>query len=123
MDAAGVSLQPVLALLACAVLAVVAFRSMELPPMLGYLLTGVVLGPHAFGLIPYTSETRHLAEFGIVFLMFSIGLEFSLPKLTAMRRVVFGLGLSQVFATMAIGVAIGLSWERRGRRASCSAAR
>ena len=115
MDAAGVSLQPVLVLLACAVLAVVGFRSLHLPPMLGYLVTGLVLGPHAFGLIPDTSETRHLAEFGIVFLMFSIGLEFSLPKLMAMRRAVFGLGLAQVLATMSVGMALGLgfgvSWQ------------
>ncbi len=115
MEAAGVSLQPVLVLLACAVLAVVAFRSLQLPPMLGYLLTGVMLGPHAFGLIPDTSETRHLAEFGIVFLMFSIGLEFSLPKLMAMRKVVFGLGFAQVAATMSVGLTLGLglgaSWQ------------
>jgi len=115
MEAAGVSLQPVLVLLASAVLAVVAFRSLHLPPMLGYLVTGVALGPHALGLIPDTSETRHLAEFGIVFLMFSIGLEFSLPKLMAMRRVVFGLGLAQVLATMSaglfLGVLLGASWQ------------
>ena len=115
MEAAGVSLQPVLVLLACAVLAVVGFRSLQLPPMLGYLVTGVVLGPHALGLIPDTSETRHLAEFGIVFLMFSIGLEFSLPKLMAMRRVVFGLGLTQVLVTMSLGLALGIvsgaSWQ------------
>ena len=115
MEAAGVSLQPVLVLLACAVLAVVGFRSLHLPPMLGYLVTGVALGPHALGLIPDTSETRHLAEFGIVFLMFSIGLEFSLPKLLAMRRVVFGLGLAQVVSTMSVGMALGVllgaSWQ------------
>ena len=115
MEAAGVSLQPVLVLLACAVLAVVGFRSLQLPPMLGYLVTGVVLGPHALGLIPDTSETRHLAEFGIVFLMFSIGLEFSLPKLMAMRRVVFGLGLTQVLVTMSLGLVLGIvsgaSWQ------------
>jgi CPA2 family monovalent cation:H+ antiporter-2 len=115
MDAAGVSLQPVLVLLACAVFAVVGFRSLHLPPMLGYLVTGVALGPHALGWIPDTSETRHLAEFGIVFLMFSIGLEFSLPKLMAMRRVVFGLGLAQVLATMSVGMGVGMalgaSWQ------------
>lgn len=115
MEAAGVSLQPVLILLACAVFAVVGFRILHLPPMLGYLLTGVVLGPYSLGLIPDTSETRHLAEFGIVFLMFSIGLEFSLPRLIAMRKVVFGLGLAQVVATIAVGFAVGLalgvSWQ------------
>ena len=115
MEAAGISLQPVLVLLACAVFAVVGFRILQLPPMLGYLVTGVVVGPHALGLIADSSEVRHLAEFGIVFLMFSIGLEFSLPKLMAMRRVVFGLGLAQVSATMifgmALGFALGASWQ------------
>ena len=115
MDAASVSLQPVLVLLACAVFAVVAFRSLHLPPMLGYLVTGVALGPHALGLIPDTSETRHLAEFGVVFLMFSIGLEFSLPRLMVMRKVVFGLGLAQVVGTgalaMGAGVLLGAGWQ------------
>ena len=115
MDAAGISLEPVLILLACAVLAVVGFRILQLPPMLGYLVTGVLVGPYAFGLIADTGETRHLAEFGIVFLMFSIGLEFSLPKLMSMRRVVFGLGLAQVSATMLVGMGLGLalgaSWQ------------
>lgn len=115
METAGISLQPVLVLLACAVFAVVGFRFMQLPPMLGYLVTGVVVGPHALGLIAESSEARHLAEFGIVFLMFSIGLEFSLHKLMAMRRVVFGLGLAQVFATMVIfmgfGMALGAAWQ------------
>src|SRR5512134_3172517 len=84
------TLQTVLLLLAAAVLAVVAFRALRLPAMLGYLLIGVVIGPNALGLIPDQPETRHLAEFGVVFLMFSIGLEFSLPRLMTMRRIVFG---------------------------------
>jgi CPA2 family monovalent cation:H+ antiporter-2 len=75
------TLQLVLILLTTAVLAVVVFRLLRLPPMLGYLLSGVIIGPHALGLIPETTEAHHLAEFGVVFLMFSIGLEFSLPKL------------------------------------------
>ncbi len=115
MESAGISLQPILVLLACAVFAVVGFRFLQLPPMLGYLVTGVVVGPHALALIADSSEARHLAEFGIVFLMFSIGLEFSLPKLMAMRRVVFGLGLAQVSATMiicmALGLAMGVAWQ------------
>ena len=84
------TLQLVLILLATAVLAVVVFRRLRLPPMLGYLLVGIVIGPHALGWIPEEAETRHLAEFGVVFLMFSIGLEFSLPKLVTMKRIVFG---------------------------------
>jgi len=108
MDSAGLALLPVLALLACGVLAVVACRILRLPPLIGYLATGVALGPHALGLVPDTEQTRHLAEFGFVFLMFSIGLEFSLPKLRVMRRAVFGLGLAQVAATLSMGVAVAL---------------
>ena len=108
-------LQPVLVLLAFAVLAVVVFRMLRLPPMLGYLLAGVVIGPHALGWIPETDETRHLAEFGVVFLMFSIGLEFSLPKLLAMKRIVFGFGTVQVIVSIVLVMAIvwmlGLDWR------------
>jgi len=115
MDAAGIALQPVLVLLASSVLAVVACRSLQLPPIIGYLATGLLLGPHALGLISDTEETRHLAEFGVVFLMFSIGLEFSLSKLRVMRRLVFGLGLAQVLLSIAICVAVALalggSWQ------------
>ena len=88
MDHAVVPLQSVLVMLACGVLAVVICRSLQLPPMVGYLATGLVLGPHAAGLVADQEETRTLAEFGVVFLMFSIGLEFSLSRLVAMRRLV-----------------------------------
>src|SRR5258708_6496659 len=91
MDSAVVSLQSVLVLLASSVLAVAVCRSLQLPPMIGYLVSGLALGPHALGLVSDIEETRRLAQFGVVFLMFSIGLEFSLPKLLAMRRAVFGL--------------------------------
>src|SRR5436853_7035259 len=94
MDSAVVSLQSVLVLLASSVLAVAVCRSLQLPPLIGYLATGLALGPHALALVSDIEETRRLAEFGVVFLMFSIGLEFSLPKLLAMRRAVFGLGLA-----------------------------
>lgn len=87
-------------LLLSAVLGVVAFRSFHLPPMLGYLAVGIVIGPHALGFAEDNATTHALAEFGVVFLMFSIGLEFSLPKLTAMRHIVFGLGLVQVLLTI-----------------------
>lgn len=108
-------LQPVLILLSVAVLAVVVFRLLRLPPMLGYLLAGVIIGPHVLGWIPDSDETRHLAEFGVVFLMFSIGLEFSLPKLIAMRRIVFGFGTMQVilsiFTVIAIAWLFDLDWR------------
>ncbi|PTN11755.1 monovalent cation:proton antiporter family protein [Nitrosomonas aestuarii] len=99
-------LQPILILLAIAVIAVVIFRLLRLPPMLGYLLAGVIIGPHALGWVPETEETRHLAEFGVVFLMFSIGLEFSLSKLVTMKRIVFGFGTSQVVISILLVMAI-----------------
>ncbi|MBS0423799.1 MAG: cation:proton antiporter [Proteobacteria bacterium] len=99
-------LQPVLIVLAVSVLAVVVFRSLRLPPMLGYLLAGVCIGPHALGWIADSDETRHLAELGVVFLMFSVGLEFSLPKLITMKRIVFGFGTAQVVVSIAVVMAI-----------------
>ena len=93
----------ILVLLAASVVIVAACRIVRLPPILGYLIVGIALGPHALGVVPNDAATRQLAEFGIVFLMFSIGLEFSLAQLRAMRRAVFGLGLSQVVITTAGG--------------------
>ena len=98
-------LELTLLLLGSAVLGVVAFRSLHLPPMLGYLAVGVLIGPHALGLAADTATTHALAEFGVVFLMFSIGLEFSLAQLRAMRRIVFGLGVAQVVLTIGATVA------------------
>jgi CPA2 family monovalent cation:H+ antiporter-2 len=96
------SLQLVLILLAAAVLVVAVARILRLPTMLGYLVTGVAIGPFALGLIPDSQEARYLAEFGVVFLMFSIGLEFSLPRLMSMRMTVFGFGGAQVVLTIAL---------------------
>src|SRR5687767_941290 len=115
MDHSAVALQSVLVLLASSVLAVAVCRRLRLPPIIGYLVTGVALGPHALGVVSEREETHRLAEFGVVFLMFSIGLEFSLAKLKAMHRLVFGLGSAQVGATIAIAVAaavaLGASWQ------------
>ncbi|HOZ63839.1 MAG TPA: monovalent cation:proton antiporter-2 (CPA2) family protein [Burkholderiaceae bacterium] len=94
--------------LLAAVLGVVACRSLKLPPMLGYLAVGVVIGPNALALAKNSDGVRHLGEFGVVFLMFVIGLEFNLPKLRAMRRHVFGLGLFQVTVTMTGATLAGL---------------
>ncbi len=97
--------------LLAAVLGVVAFRSLKLPPMLGYLAVGVIIGPNALALAKNAEGVRHLGEFGVVFLMFVIGLEFNLPKLRAMRNHVFGLGFSQVLLTIlgATGASLGLA--------------
>jgi CPA2 family monovalent cation:H+ antiporter-2 len=111
----AVSLQSVLILLASSVVAVAICRRLRLPPVIGYLATGLALGPHALSIAANPEETQHLAEFGVVFLMFSIGLEFSLGKLRTMRRVVFGLGATQVGVTLALAVSaalvIDLGWQ------------
>jgi CPA2 family monovalent cation:H+ antiporter-2 len=100
------TLEVVLLYLVAAVLGVVLCRSMKLPPMLGYLAVGVLIGPNALALAKDSAGVKYLAEFGVVFLMFAIGLEFNLPKLRSMRTLVFGLGMSQVVLTMA-GAVLG----------------
>ena len=93
------ALTQVVVLLAMAVLAVVLFRRLHLPPILAYLSAGVLAGPGGLGWVGDTEGMLHLAEFGIVFLLFSLGLEFSIPKVMALRRVVFGAGPLQVLLT------------------------
>ena len=102
------SLELTLVYLLAAVLGVVVCRSMKLPPMLGYLVVGVLIGPNALALAENVEGVKHLAEFGVVFLMFVIGLEFNLGKLRAMRGHVFGLGASQVGVTMLAATAASL---------------
>ncbi|AOY01307.1 monovalent cation:proton antiporter family protein [Jeongeupia sp. USM3] len=102
-----VHLSSLLLLLAAAVITVVLCRLVKLPAMLGYLFVGMLIGPHVLGLIASSEEATHLAEYGVVFLMFTLGLEFNLAKLKAMRRIVFGLGAAQVGA-MVLLVIIGL---------------
>lgn len=94
------SLGPIVIVLLVSVITVICCRKFNIPSMLGYLLVGFIAGPGMFKLIPQSHATDYLGEIGIVFLMFSIGLEFSLPKLKAMRRLVFGLGGLQVIVTM-----------------------
>jgi CPA2 family monovalent cation:H+ antiporter-2 len=97
--------------LLAAVLGVVTCRYFNLPPMLGYLAVGVAVGPNAMALSQNADGVRHLGEFGVVFLMFVIGLEFNLSKLRAMRQHVFGLGLLQVVVTILVATlaTLGLS--------------
>jgi CPA2 family monovalent cation:H+ antiporter-2 len=120
------TLELALLYLVAAVLGVVGCRLLRLPPMLGYLVVGVLIGPNALALAKDTAGVKYLAEFGVVFLMFVIGLEFNLPKLRSMRTLVFGLGLSQVVLTVLgamagnlllataagwLGVRWGLGWQ------------
>ena len=107
-------LTQVLILLATSVLFVTLARRIGLPTTLAYLIVGVVLGPHALSIISDSATTQQLAELGVAFLLFTLGLEFSLPRMLAMRREVFGLGSAQVGATAAvfalIGWSLGLHW-------------
>ncbi|TSE28463.1 Glutathione-regulated potassium-efflux system protein KefC [Tepidimonas thermarum] len=98
--------------LLAAVLGVVVCRMLRLPAMIGYLAVGVLIGPNALALAQNSAGLRYLAEFGVVFLMFVIGLEFSLPKLRAMKRFVFGLGAAQVVLTVLLttGASLLLGW-------------
>ena len=107
------TLQLSLLLLGASVLAVIAFRRLNMPPLLGYLLVGTAIGPHALNLMEDSAGASHLAEFGVVFLMFSIGLEFSLTKLHAMKRIVFGLGALQVVVTLLLSALICMLFDMR----------
>src|SRR3954470_10071436 len=106
----------ILVLLAASVFVVTLARRLGLPSILGYVTVGLVLGPHATGVFPESDTTHLLAELGVVFLLFTLGLEFSWPRMVAMRREVFGLGSLQVLATTAvvalIAHAFGMAWAQ-----------
>lgn len=78
------------------------FYRLRLPPVLGYLFVGLIVGPKAFGWVDDSEALPLLAELGVVFLLFSLGLEFSLSKMIALRQVVFGLGSLQVLVSGAV---------------------
>jgi len=102
----------ILILLTASVGVLAGVRKLALPAILGYLAVGMLLGPHALGLVADNETTRLLADFGVVFLVFTLGLEFSLPRLFAMRWEVLGVGGAQVVATTA-AVAAGAFWLLR----------
>jgi monovalent cation:proton antiporter-2 (CPA2) family protein len=102
--------------LAAAVIAIPIFRRFKLSSVLGYLAAGIVIGPACFGLISRVDTTLHIAEFGIVLLMFVIGLELQPSRLWVLRKPIFGLGLAQVVLTsIGIGAAayfgLGETWQ------------
>ena len=108
------SLSQVLILLFATVLVLAAARRIGMPAILGYLIVGIVLGPSAFALLPDSAQTQALAQIGVVFLLFTLGLEFSFPRMLAMRREVFGLGSAQTIVVGGAGAlathAIGVAW-------------
>ena len=107
-------LQNILLLLVLSVGAVAAFRAFRLPPILGYLLVGVLTGEHALGFIGNNDDLAFMGEVGVVFLLFAIGLEFSLKQFMAMRTTIIGLGGLQVLISSIGGMLIlhyfGMGW-------------
>ena len=101
--------EQLLAIMGVSLAATVLLRRLNLPNIIAYLIAGCLIGPHALGWVANPSDFVFLAEFGVVFLLFSLGLEFSLPKLIALRASVFGLGGVQViFCTLVYGSATWL---------------
>ena len=96
------NLAQVILLLAVAVAIMIAFQRLHVPTSLGYLLVGLILGPHTAGPTVNVAGFKVLAEFGVVFLLFSIGLNYSLPQLHAMRHQILGLGTAQVVLTTVV---------------------
>lgn len=107
-------LSSIVLILLAAVMAVVVCRRLNIPPMFGYLVAGFVAGPGVMRLLHQDAATEFLGEIGIVFLMFTIGLEFSLGKMQAMRKLVFGLGSAQVGLTLLVFTVLlrlfGVAW-------------
>ena len=104
-------LAPAILLLSAGILSVALTRPLRLSPIVGYLLAGIAIGPHVLALVPEDDTTRLLAELGVVFLLFDIGLHFSLSHLWEARKDIFGLGPLQVVlcavALGAVSLAVG----------------
>src|SRR5262249_36218979 len=108
-------LNQALLFLAAVVIAVPLFKALRLGSVLGYLVAGVLIGPHALGLISDLHRVQQVAEFGVVLLLFLVGLELQLDRLWELRHRVFGVGTAQVLSTgLLLGLAalaFGLSWQ------------
>jgi monovalent cation:H+ antiporter-2, CPA2 family len=103
------ALELVLLLLAISVFAVIVLGAFKMPPLVAYLGVGVLIGPHAINIAGQSAATTILGELGVVFLMFTLGLEFNLAKLKTLSRYVFGLGLAQVVTTIAAAITLSLA--------------
>ena len=98
--------EDIIVLLTLTVFAIACLKRFNIAPILAYLVVGMIVSPYGLGLIDNNKDVRFIAEFGVVFLMFTVGLEFSLAKLIALKKEVFGLGGSQVFITSVIAGSI-----------------
>jgi K+:H+ antiporter len=125
------SLGELLILLLASVLVIALTRRLRLPVILGYLIVGVLVGPHVLGVLAGGEQIRDIAEIGVVLLLFTLGLEFSFPRMVAMRREVFALGSAQTVVIAGAGAlaahaAAGVGWASAiamgGAMATCSTA-
>lgn len=98
----------ILAILTCAVFVVWLFRRLKLPAILAYLVAGMLVGQYGLDIAKEQADYEHFAELGIVFLLFTLGLEFSLPRLMAMRHLVISVGSLQVVISLLIFMITGL---------------
>ena len=110
-----IDLADVIVILAASVAALFALRRLRLSPVLGYLVAGIVIGPFGLGFVADIETIRSFAEFGVVFLLFAIGLELPLERIKVLSPSLFGLGVAQILVTGAaiagIAVAFGVSLD------------
>lgn len=101
-------LTELITLLAMAVFAVAVVTKLRLPSVIGYLFVGLFVGPYALGLVEHSETTHTLGEIGVAFLLFAIGLEFSIPQFLKMRHTLIWLGGAQVLVGTICGTLIAL---------------
>jgi CPA2 family monovalent cation:H+ antiporter-2 len=108
-------LNEILIILILSVISVAVFKRLDIPAVLGFLVVGLLAGNHAFGWIADSHVIEQIAEIGVVFLLFTIGLEVSIPRLISMRKIVFGIGIAQVLVStlslIVIGFWLDISWQ------------
>ncbi|WP_444904824.1 cation:proton antiporter [Microbulbifer sp. CnH-101-E] len=105
------ALTPVITVLLLGILSIVISRSIRFSPIVGYLIAGIIAGPHALGLIPESDTTHLLAELGIVFLLFDIGIHFSLSNIWDVRKDIFILGPLQILLCGSAFAVIAISFQ------------
>lgn len=103
--------QHILILLFCSVITISVFRRINLPPILGYLFVGALVGPQGLKFIPSFEEMHFIGEIGVVFLMFTLGLEFSVSRLIHMRKILLGVGGLQVLICALITMTVGMAFN------------
>ena len=107
-------LRELIIVLTATIAIVFVFQKLRLPTIVGFLLAGVIIGPHGFQLIQSVSQVETLAEIGVVLLLFTIGLEFSLETIFSVQRRVIWAGLLQVVLTTAVVLAVARLLGRVG---------